>query len=410
MLLARFYDGLEIHREEKIVYARFLVPHRVISTCMSAGGIRDDLTHLYNHQSCEPAGHHRPIHHLIAGQPDAYRRVVSSQHGLPPEECATLGTAANMRYAVIRQEELRDLQVVAVCTGGVETNAGRIGDPAAVYEIDGTYERVGVQEPVAHGTINTLLFVNRELTPGAMVRCVMTATEAKTAALQELAVNSRYSDGLATGTGTDQIGVASRLATGIPLTGAGKHSVLGELIGRTVHDAICGTLALQNELTPEGQRSAVIHLQRFGATREGLRENVAACLSGPESALLRENFSCVERDPLVVAAVAALAHLRDKVTWGIIPESCVPELAATYGAQVAAAVSGDYTRLPGYRDTLAAESYSFANVDLIRLAARAMALGFAEKWTEPALQEEPETDRTIPPIKVHTDDEVEQRE
>ena len=33
------------------------------------------------------------------------------------------------------------------------------------------------------------------------VRAVMTATEAKTAALQELALSSRYSDGLATGTG-----------------------------------------------------------------------------------------------------------------------------------------------------------------------------------------------------------------
>lgn len=249
MLLGKFYDGLEIHREEKIVYARFLVPHRVISTCMAAGGLRDDLTYLYNHQSCEPAGHHRSMHRQITRRPDVYRRLVSTQHGLPHEECATLGTAANMRYAVIQRQEFRELQVIAVCTVGVETNAGRMGDPA-VYEVDGTYERIGVQEAVAHGTINTLLFINRELTPGAMIRCVMTATEAKTAALQELAVNSRYSDGLATGTGTDQIGVACRLATGIPLTEAGKHSVLGELIGKTVHDAICGTLALQNELTP----------------------------------------------------------------------------------------------------------------------------------------------------------------
>ncbi len=383
MLLGKFYDGLEIHREEKIVYARFLVPHRVISTCMAAGGLRDDLTHLYNHQSCEPAGHHRPMHAQITRRPDGYRQLVSSRHGLPHEECATLGTAANMRYAVLKHQEFRELQVIAVCTGGVETNAGRVGDPAVVYEMDGAYERVGVQEPVAHGTINTLLFVNRELTPGAMVRCVMTATEAKTAALQELAVNSRYSDGLATGTGTDQIGVASRLATGIPLTGAGKHSVLGELIGKTVHSAIRGTLALQNELTPEGQRSTVIHLERFGATKERLREDVAARLNGSDSALFRANFSCVERDPLVVAAVAALAHLRDKVVWSILPESCAPELAATYGAQIAAAVSGDITRLPAYRDHLAAASYTLTSGDLLSLAAHAMALGFREKWLDP---------------------------
>lgn len=387
MLLGKFYDGLEIHREEKIVYARFLVPHRVISTCMAAGGLRDDLTHLYNHQSCEPTGHHQAMHAQIARRPDVYRQLVASRHGLPHAECATLGTAANMRYAVIKHRTFRELQVIAVCTGGVETNAGRVGDPAAVYEMDGAYERVGVQEPVTHGTINTLLFINRELTPGAMVRCVMTATEAKTAALQELAVHSRYSDGLATGTGTDQIGVASRLASGIPLTGAGKHSVLGELIGKTVHDAICGTLALQNGLTPEGQRSAVLHLARFGATKEGMREAVAAHLNGSDSALFRANFACVERDPLVVAAVAALAHLRDKVVWSILPESCAPELVATYGAQIAAAVSGDSTRLPAYRDELAAAGYTLANGDLLRLAAHAMALGFREKWPEPEVLE-----------------------
>jgi len=73
MLLGTYYDGVEIYREEKIVHARFLVPHRVISTCHVAGGLRDDLTHLYNHQSCEPSGHCRSIHRLVSQDPVAYR-------------------------------------------------------------------------------------------------------------------------------------------------------------------------------------------------------------------------------------------------------------------------------------------------------------------------------------------------
>lgn len=209
MLIGKYYDGVEIHRKEKIIYARFLVPHCVISTCMVAGGIREDLTYVYNHQSCEPSGHHVPLHREIIRRPDAYRRWISSRHGLPPDQCATLGTAANMRCAVLKRAMFRDLEVIAVCTSGVETNAGRVGDSASVYEADGVYERLEGGETVVCGTINTMLFINRELTPGAMVRCVMTATEAKTAALQDLVVNSRYSDGLATGTGTDQIAVAS---------------------------------------------------------------------------------------------------------------------------------------------------------------------------------------------------------
>jgi|GEM_PF-5855419 len=27
MLLGRYYDGIEVHREEKIIYVRFLSPH-----------------------------------------------------------------------------------------------------------------------------------------------------------------------------------------------------------------------------------------------------------------------------------------------------------------------------------------------------------------------------------------------
>jgi hypothetical protein len=257
-----------------------------------------------------------------------------------------------------------------------------------VYERDGTYERASIDPPVLHGTINTLLFISRELMPAAMVNAVMTATEAKTAALQELDVNSRYSNGLATGTGTDQIGVAARLETGTPLASAGKHTVLGELIGKTVCNAVKETLALQDSLTPESQRSAVRHLERFGASRDSMRASVAALLSKGKGALLAANFTVIERDPLVVAAVAALAHVRDKVAWGILPRSCIPELWATYGAQISAAVSGIYERLPVYRAALAAAGSTSSDDDLLSLVGQAFALGFQDKWPEETGEEE----------------------
>ena len=384
MLLGTYYDGVEVHREEKILYARFLVPHRVISTCAAAGGLRDDLAYLYNHQSSEPAGHDHPDHIIAVSDPVAYRALVCGRHGLPEDRCAGLGTAANMRCAVVKEARFRDLVVVAVCTGGVEGNAGRAGDRATVYEHDGVYEQISTEEPVLDGTINTILLINRELTPGAMVCAVMTATEAKTAALQELAVNSRYSNGLATGTGTDQIAVAARLHTGVPLSGAGKHTALGELIGKTVHDAIKGTLSLQDSLTPEGQRSVVRHLERFGASRESLMRSIAAVLPGEKGSLFEKNFGVLESDPLTVAAVVALVHVRDKVEWGILPRECVAELWATYGAQVAAAVSGDYAMLPRYREMLACACHGDTEEDLLHLVEHAVALGFMDKWPEDA--------------------------
>ena len=92
----------------------------------------------------------------------------------------------------------------------------------------------------------------------------------------------------------------------------------------------------------------------------------------------------VERGPLVVAAVAALVHVRDEVAWGILPAGCVPELWTAYGAQIAAAVSGNYNRLTAYREMLAAAERPMIYESFQRIAARAVALGFSEKWTEPS--------------------------
>lgn len=323
MLLGSYYDGVELHREEKIVFARFLTPHRVISTCGVGGGLRDDLECICNHQDCEPTRHHYGAHELAIGDSATYREMVSGAHGLIAGRCATLGTAANMNCLAIASDRFRDLEVIAACTGGVESNAGRAGDPAFIYEWEGHFERT-VDEATAplRGTINTMLFISQELAPGAMVRTVMTATEAKTAVLQELSVGSRYSDGLATGTGTDGIAIASRLTGKKPLTWVGKHSKLGELVGRTVHDAIKRSLALQNSLTPLGQCSALVHIERFGAGRQSMIEGVDSFLSAEEGQLFRDNFVAIDRDPITVAAVVALVHLRDNLSWGIVPESC----------------------------------------------------------------------------------------
>lgn len=387
MLLGTCYDGVEIYREEKIVYARFLVPHRVISTCCVAGGLRDDLTYLCNHQSCEPNRHDLPFNRLTLRDPSAYRRAVCSRYGLPDQECAMLGTAANMRYAALECAQFRELEVTALCTGGVEGNASRAGDPAGFYEVNGAFEMIEEQERPTHGTINTMLFISRELAPNAMVGAIMTATEAKTAVLQELGVPSRYSDGLATGTGTDQIGIAARLCESVPLTSAGKHTILGELIGKAVCRAVRTTLGLQNGLTPERLRSALIHLERFGTTGASFLEKICSHLCEADAVLLKNNFPCVEKDPLVVAAVAAVAHIRDKMSWGIIPEGCAMEIAATSGAQIASAVSGDYSRFDAYRGVLAAKCRSFGNSGLIDLVSHAVALGFTDKWPKAATEE-----------------------
>ena len=383
MLIETYYEGVEIHREDKIIYAKFIRPHQVLSTCRAAGGLQDGLEYVYNHQSCEPAGHSHRMAAKLWRDPIAYRKRTCEPYDFPAEACATMGTAANMNHAAFVVEQFRDLQVVAVVTGGVEGNAGRAGDPASVVETAGGFETLPpASEEPGPGTINSMIFINKPLIPGAMARTIMTATEAKSAALQELAVNSRYSDGLATGTGTDQIIVAALQTDDVPLTSAGKHAKLGELIGRAVFSAVKQTLANQNQLTPAGQCSAKIHLERFGVNREGLQEKICRHLNDQQAQLLRDNFTGIERDPVTVAAVAAMVHLKDKFAWGVLPTACWIEVMGAYAAQVACAISGNYDRLADYRRQLAPTRSQGTNGGFVELACRAMALGFRDKWEE----------------------------
>lgn len=380
MHLNTYYNSVELYRGDKIIYAKFLEPHLVISTCRAAGGLQSGFDYVLNYQSCEPTNHNR---RLSLHDPQAYRQMICEPHGLPADKCATMGTAANMHHAAFVSQKFRDLEVVAVVTGGVEINAGRAGDPASVMESENGFEKLPPAQKVpGPGTINIMLFISHSLTEAALARTIMMATEAKTAALQELAVNSRYSDDLATGTGTDQIIVSAPDRDGFRLTWAGKHGKLGELIGLAVKRAVKETLAKQNDLTPMSQCSAKIHLERFGCTRVSMRDGIASHLDAEQAEVLANNFMGVIRDPVTVAAVAGMVHIRDKFTWGILPDSCRQEIMGAAAAQVACAVCGRYDQMEQYRNKLAMAACTRDNGDFLDLCWQAMALGFSNKWPQ----------------------------
>jgi adenosylcobinamide amidohydrolase len=437
MLLDKFYEGMELHREDKIVYARLVSQHSVLSTARANGGYREDLLYLFNHQACEPAGHGGGKAMLGYTDPEAYLEYVCRQHGIgPAARCAALSTAANMRLCAVEAEAYKDLTVAAAVTAGVEGNAGRAGDPASGYEGRHGYEpiprggKAGAEAHPApkgaagaagegawvslasggsavdpsggpagdppggapglppHGTINILLFVGLPLTPGCLARTVVTATEAKTAALQELNVNSRYSDGLATGTGTDQIGVASLSVEGFPpLSSAGKHSKLGELIGVTVKAAVKRALLRQNSMFPEGQCSVKILMDRlferdgfFRTTREELAGLLSVGMDGDTAELFRSNSKAALFDPAAAAAVAAMMHLRDQFSWGVLPDLLWPEIMAPQAALLASAAGGDFGRAEGYRRRLEPLAGDRTREGLVRLVGAALAMGYADKW------------------------------
>lgn len=380
MLVRNFFGQADLHRDEKFVSLRFRAPFKVISTSAANGGLREGLDLVFNHQSCEPRCHTMPA--LLAAHRKAarYSAEMMNRYGLAGSAAAGLGTAANMNNLCIAEESYRELTVAALATGGVETNAARAGDPASYYEYGGRFEKRGEIGPETPGTINVIVLINTPLTEGALVRAVMTATEGKAAALQELSVASRQSCGLATGTGTDQIAIAAPVSGGTALTGAGHHSVLGELIGRTVRDAVKQTLSYQNRLTAVGQGSVGRLLERFGMDADGFAAALAEALPQGVAALAVENRQSIDCDPLTVAGVAALVHLRDQVAWGMLPPLCWREAAVDHGALIASAAAGQPARMAAFREALAQAVATAERDDPPFVTVRAVALGYAEKW------------------------------
>lgn len=311
MLLYTLSTGEEVHRYKKSIVVNFTGRRRVLSTAPHNGGLREDLTAVFNHDATVGAG---MAVTLKAPSYAEHMVILSRELGLSPEESAGLSTAAQMENVSVKTETWDKLTVTAIVTGGVEVNGGRVGDPASWDELNG--KPVEAEKP---GTINIMVFINVNLTPGALTRALVTCTEAKTAALQELAAPSRYSRGLATGSGTDGTILSANMDSPILLTDAGKHNKLGELIGRSVKAAVQEALSLQSGLCPASQHNVLRRLSRFGITEDSLWEKARG--TGPGGlrrarfAVLTEKLSALEA-PLTYTAL--YVHLLDELSWDLI--------------------------------------------------------------------------------------------
>ncbi len=150
------------------------------------------------------------------------------------ETASFLFTGVDMDNLAIKREKFKDMEVYALVTAGVKSNAVRMSkDNGRFYE---------------PGTINIILLPNMNLTPRAMTRAIISATEAKIAALQDLDVRSSCSPLVhqATGTGTDGIIVVR--GTGTRIDNAGGHSKMGELIAKAVYQGVKEAVFKQNGL------------------------------------------------------------------------------------------------------------------------------------------------------------------
>lgn len=327
MELARLTTGDIAYRYDKSIVLVFSGPRKVLSTSLYNGGYHEDFEAVFNRDMTQGSG--MPCESFAPTYVESMK-IVAERLGLAPELTSGMGTAAHMENASIVSRSYKELTVTAIVTGGVETNGGRVGDPASYYK---TAEK-------KCGTINIMLVIDADLPPGILARALVTCTEAKTAALQELMAPSRYSAGLATGSGTDQTIVVANSESPLFFEGAGKHSKLGELIGLAVMAAVKEALKKQSGLTPAQQHDLLRRLRRFGVTEETLWQRYKEEVG--DDALIKAQFIAALEKMIAVPALFPLGvlfiHLYDEHLWGLLEKGETWEAAEKLLKEMATAL------------------------------------------------------------------------
>ncbi|NLY20063.1 MAG: adenosylcobinamide amidohydrolase, partial [Tissierellia bacterium] len=285
----------------------------VLSTVAYNGGLRENLKTVYNYDSSLGVGVRSEMKcdNLIDHQ-----KLLAEEIGLVMETTAGMQTGVHMKNVSIKELSFEHITVTAIVTGGIEANGGRVGDPATWVEDGKTKEKYKV------GTINIMLYINGNLTDGTMARALVTATEAKTIACEELQLHSNYSRGLATGSGTDETIIIADAESEMLYTNAGKHSKLGELIGLTVKEAVKEALFLQTDVCEELQHNAMRRVRRLGINpRSIFQYYLDEYVSGEEKLDLSTFTSYLDEVVIKTESIvlsSLIAHLIDQMDWNLL--------------------------------------------------------------------------------------------
>ena len=316
--LKRLSSGDIVYKYSNCIVVSFWGKRRVLSTSIFNGGYRADLEAIFNQDGTSGPPLYR--YKMLADDYKEHLYLSAKGLGLNPDRASGMSTAAQMENAAIREAAYHGVVVTAIVTGGIGNNGGRVGDPADFDEL--------VKTEIRMGTINIMLLFNVNLPASTMARALVTCTEAKTAALQELMAGSCYSSGIATGSGTDQTMIVAVPQSEITIENVGKHSKYGELIGIAVKEAVKEALAKQYPyLTPETQHNALARLRRYGIDSESIWEEF--CQLCPDKKVDRDIFlKKLDRlcgQPEIVTTTALYVHLYDELDWKLLNYSEVAE-------------------------------------------------------------------------------------
>jgi len=309
--------------ENKTFMINFKKPMAILSTLE---GERKEIAFIGNHYSPSPCW--RISHRSgLESERDRIYQVIGKSY----KNASFLFTGVDMDKLTITRKRFREMEVYAAITAGVKSNAMRVSEDEG-----GFYES---------GTINIILLSNMKLTPRAMTRALISATEAKTAALQDLDIRSHYTPlvNQATGTGTDNMIVVQ--GSGRLVDNAGGHSKMGELIATAVYEGVKKAIYKQN-----GFVKARNIFQRLAERNIGISETIS--MDAPECGTERIDLAIPLEElllqPIYASFVASSLAISDYYERGLVGDLTVYHLLCK---RVAEEISG--RKIDGMIDLIA---------------------------------------------------------
>lgn len=294
---------------ENSIVVEFGVCRNGISTSELNGGYKKNFKIAFNHYLSQ-----ENIDFLENHSIKDYLIRQSGILGIDSKFTTGLLTSAQMENACVVTKQYRNLEVSAITTAGVRVNASRAGDSASYYEENGDFQ-------FDVGTINVIILTNVCLGPGTLANGLVTATEAKTVALSNLRIPSQFSNGFATGTGTDGIAIFSNSESDNMLSNAGKHSKLGELIAKCVIESISEAIKRQVWITKESQCSVLARLRRYDLDINEFYDDI----DNKEEFV--KSLQVAARKQENVAITTSILHLIDEVENNLLDKKIAYNLA-----------------------------------------------------------------------------------
>ena len=298
----------EVYYLKDSIFVKFNSKRNTISNSILNGGINNDLKYLFNHHLSQETLDYLENHDL-----KEYLIKHCADLNFDFRFSCGLVTLALMKNLSIVTKKHNNLEVTAITTAGVRVNAVRAGDDSSYWEENGEFHA---------GTINTILLINSKLSQSTLVEAFMTASEAKTVALDSLKIPSQFSNGFATGTGTDGLTIASNLDSSNLLTNAGKHSKLGELIAKSIIESIHVAIKKQVWITPSSQSNVLVLLNRYKLDINQFYDSIN---QDKHSFISQLKFDSKIQEN--IAVTTSVLNLMDDVENGIIAKDVAHDLA-----------------------------------------------------------------------------------